>query len=70
MILDSSMLEKKQRTRGDGVGVSGGLSVGVGGGVGWKRNHPVGWGKVSQKAVPSVAPSFSTFFDNQGGYVD
>lgn len=59
MILDFAMLEKKQRTRGDGV--SGG-----GGGVGWKRNHPVGWGKVSQKTVPSVAPAFSTFFDNQG----
>lgn len=63
------MLEKKQRTRGDGVGVGGAVSVG-GGGVGWKRNHPVGWGKVSQKTVPSVAPSFATFFDNQGGCVD
>lgn len=62
MILDFSMLEKKQKKRGDGVSVGGG----VGGGVGWKRNHPVGWGKVSQKTVPSVAPAFSTFFDNQG----
>ena len=68
------MLEKKQRTRADGVGIGGVGSVGVGGGggggVGWKRNHPVGWGKVSQKAVPSVAPTFSTFFDNQGECVD
>lgn len=50
------MLEKKQRTR----------AVGMGMGVGWKRDHPVGWGKVSQKAVPSVVPAFSTFLDKGG----
>ena len=61
MFSDFAMLEKKLRTRGVGDGVSGG-----GGGVGWKRSHPVGWGRVSQKKIPSVAPAFSTLVGKGG----